>query len=241
MTSADAPAAPASLLAIFWQPSLAFRAVRARPRLLALSLTLACASAAPAVVFVSRADLAQVVEERVERSGRRLEELPAEARTALRTRAPRALAFALPLGAVGKRLAWVGLLATLAFASLRGSRPALRWRQAAAAVGLATMPLAIADLMKAALFATQDLRLLDAANPLLANPAAWLSWSSEHDRWGALLARLDFFQLWSLALASLGLRVVAEAPRSRIPGGLLYGTWALLAATDAIRASFSGA
>lgn len=233
------PVRPLPRLLVLVTPERSFATVRRRPLALALVMLSAALAALPGVAFVARTDLSAFLARQMKAAGQDPEALPQEARAALAEKAPAFLQVVIPLGGAAKRTGFVLVISVLGFALLRGSSPHLRFREALAAVALATLPLWLADGLTAALFFTKNPMLLDVDNPLMSNPAAWLGRSPKHDALGAALRRVDLFQLWSLVLIATGLREVARAPRAGAPWALVGVAWVLLLLLDTSSALFS--
>lgn len=230
--SEDRPRGPSWILL---SPRRAFLGARERPRALLLVLAVSLLAALPAIAFVSTVELGPFLVKQMKASGQDLDEMPPEAQTFVREQLPKAMRVVIPVGAAGKRAGWILLLGVLGFALLRGGYPQLRFAQATAAIALGCAPLILADLLTAAVFVVKDPSRLDPLNPILSNPAAWLGLSVDKSVAGAVLHRLDLFQLWSLALCARGLNVVAGA-RSRVPWVLVVVALVGLTAMDAMGA-----
>lgn len=231
--SEDRPRGPLSILLT---PRAAFLGLRGKPRAVVLVLAVSLLAALPGVAFVTTVDLGAYLDKQMRASGQKVEEMPEEAQRALKEQAPKVMRVVIPVGAAGKRAGWILLMGVLGFAFLRGGFPALRFSQAAAAVALATTPLVLGDVLKAALFWSQDAARLDVMNPILSNPAAWFGLSVEKSPLGAVLSHADLFELWSLALTAMGLNVVAGA-KSKIPWILVGVTFAALVVMDVVGAA----
>jgi hypothetical protein len=132
---------------------------------------------------------------------------------------------------------WMGLLAGLCFAVLKGSREDLKIETLLGAVALAMLPLTVHDLLVAATFLAKDPNTLDAQNAVLSNPAAWLGLDSAHSVAGAALKGVDFFELWACALVGIGANTVAGT-RSSLPYAVSFGGHALSIAMATAGAAF---
>ena len=209
---------------ILLDPQAAFSGVRDKPRAWIVVVMLAFALVPP-VAFLTRADPAAVVLKELKHSGK-LESIPADKRDDVVHMGAKAMATLLPVGALGKRIALIAIVALLGPVLLRGTRPALTRRACVVAVALATAPLAAHDVLTALAFLTHDPGDLDAQNAVWSNPAAGFGIEA---RTGvqALLHQLDFFDLWTCALMGLGLRVVAES-KSSAPYVLAFGIQAVV-------------
>lgn len=228
---------PRGALWVLLSPRRAFFGVAERPRPWLATLLLCLLGALPGLVFVARADLPALVERELVRSGR-AEDMPEEARKAALEVGPRLLAVAIPIGGAGKRAAWILVLGLFGFGFLRGTSKTLRLSQAFAAVAVGAAPLALADLFEALVFLMRDPLSVDAKNPLLSNPAAWLALDVKRSVLGAALRRLDLFELWAAGLSALGLSVVAKT-KSRLPWLLTFGAVCVLLAMDVVGAAIA--
>lgn len=217
-------------------PSRSFLSLRDRPRAWLLWALVTLSASLPGVAFVRSVDLGQFIEEQIVARGKSVDDLPQEAREALRDKAPRALQVVLPVGGAAKRAALISLLAFFAFALLRGGYPQFRFTHALAAVALGAAPFVVSDLLKAAVLSVRDPQIIDVKNPIFSNPAAWFSLSTSTSAWGAMLARCDFFALWSWVLMARGIRVVSGA-KTALPSILLGVSFFLLVVADGIGAA----
>lgn len=217
----------------------AFAAVRARP-LAGLSLAVMLAlSLAPALTFVLRVDLTEVVERGLKKSGR-MDQMPPEQLEQARSIGGSALAIVFPVTAVGKRAGWIFAVTALIFLMLRGARPELRFSAVLGAVALGCAPLALRDVIAATTYLLKDpLSLPDAQNVVMSNPAAWLLKDTETSVTAVLLHGLDFFDLWACGLLALGVNVVAKA-KSTIPWLASYGLHFVLVGFSTIGPALQG-
>jgi hypothetical protein len=225
--------APRALVLL--DPRGAFASVRARPL---TGLVLACMlglALAPPLAFLATNDVAAVVQRELKKSGR-IDQLTAEQRETAESAGAQAVKVMLPVGAVGKRALWIGVLAALCFALLRGARPELRFSPVLAALALSTGPLALQDLLAAATFLFKDTASMDLQNVVLSNPAAWFKMETGHSPLAAVLRGLDFFELWACTLAGFGAALVAGA-RSKMGYVVAFGLHALVVVVGAIAAA----
>ena len=232
-----APVKPAARALVLVDPRGAFTAAAARP-LWGLGVVVMLAFAVlPALVFVARADTHALVKRELVKSGK-LEAIPAEQRETVIDVGGKGMKIAFPIGAAAKRSIWMTIVTLVCLGLLKGSRPELKMGPVAGVVAVAMAPLALQDVLTAVTFFTKDATQLDPANPLLANPAAWLGLDSAHTVGGALLRGLDFFELWSCALVGIGVNIAAST-RSSLPYLVAFGGHVLATVGSAIGPAFS--
>jgi hypothetical protein len=213
--------APRARALVLLDPRGAFASVALRPLWGAALLFMVATAILPPITYVAKGDVAAVVEREMKRSGK-TDSLPEEQRANAVQMAAKVMKVALPIGASVKRGMWIVLLAGLAFALMRGSKPELRLEPIIGAVALAMAPLAVHDVLNVITFATKDVMTIDAQNAVLSNPAAWFGIDTAHNAAGVALKGLDFFDLWSCFLVGLGVNQVAGT-RSSIPYALAFG------------------
>jgi hypothetical protein len=234
-----APPAGSARALVLIDPRGAFASVKARP-LAALTLALMLGlSLAPPIAFLASNDVAAVARRELKKSGR-LDKLPEEQRLQAEELTIKSLPVVLPLGAAGKRAAWIFALAGLCFALLRGTRPGLAFAPLLSAVALASAPLVLHDAWSALTFALKDTSTLDAQNVVLSNPAAWLHMETGRSAAATLLRGLDFFALWACALVAIGANVVAGGRPSSLPWAVAFGLHFGVVALQAIGAAAAG-
>ena len=230
---------PRPRVLVLLEPRRAFLAVRAKPMAALVLGVMLALSLAPPLAFVARVDTAKLLERELKKSGK-LEQVPPEQLEQMRAVGGAFMTVALPLGAVGKRAAWIFVVTGLAFLLLRGARPELRFSTTLGAVALGCAPSALHDVAAALTFLVKDpMTLADAQNAVLSNPAAWLSLDTGRSVAGALLHGLDFFTLWTCGLIAVGVNVVAGA-RSVIPWAVTYGLHATFVGVSAIGPAVQG-
>lgn len=228
MPSAAPPPGPPSLsrvALVLFSPHQAFASLREQPRTALLLVVAALFAAAPAVAFLLRVDMQAFLLEELRQSGR-LEEMPPEALSFVKTRVVPAMKLLVPGGAVGKRVLAVVVFGLLGYALLRAHNKELRLSPCVAACALGTAPLWLQDVLATLVLLTREPAGLDVKNPVLSNPAALLGLSSDREPLGAALAGLDLFRLWSAWLLAAGLNAVAGT-RSALPFVLVGGAVAL--------------
>ncbi len=191
----------------------------------------------PPLTYLARGDVAAVVEREMKRSGK-MDQVPADKRAEIISMGAKAMKVALPVGAVVKRGAWIILAAALCFGLLRGTRPELKLAPVVGAVALAMAPSAVHDVLAALTYLVKDVSTIDAQNPVLSNPAAWLGIQTAHSVTGAALHGLDFFELWSCVLIAVGANAVAGT-RSTMPWIVSFGGHALAMAAAVAGAAAS--
>ena len=193
----------------------AFLAVAARPLWFLAVVVMLAFAVAPSLVFLARADTGAMVARELQRSGK-LAAAAAEQRAQIIEAGEKTMRLALPVGAAAKRSLWMTLVTLACLFLLKGARPQLRMAPVAGAVAVAMAPLAVHDMLQAAVFLLKDPMQVDAHNAVLSNPAAWLGYDVTRTASGALLRGLDFFGLWSCALVGVGVNTVAGV-RSSLP------------------------
>jgi hypothetical protein len=228
----DEDAAPRGAWAVVVDPAGAFAGVRARPRPWLFLLVVAAFALLPPLSFLSRADTVQVVTRELKKSGR-YDDIPAATRADVIAVSAKAMTVALPVGAVVKRTGALALLALFAWGLLRARRPELTFKSCLAAAALGAAPLCFSDVGGAVIYAVRDLQSIDAQNPLLSNPAAWLQQDSQGSVVAALLRGLDLFELWGCALIAYGINATAGV-RSAVPWALTFGLHTLSVAASVI-------
>jgi hypothetical protein len=217
----------ANPLAIFTSPREAFIGVRARPRPVIFTVIMCVFALLPAIGFVANVDARQMIEKQLKTSGQ-WDQLPDDAREKALEFGPKMMKYGAPVGAILARLAWILVIGLLGWAMLKATSEELRYGACVAAVALACAPLIISDALTCAVYFMRDPRVLDPANPLLSNPAAWFSIDTQAGAFGAFLKRLDLFQLWNVVLTAVGLRVVSKRKSFMAwlaPGGVYLGLW----------------
>lgn len=230
---------PRSLWMVLFAPTGAFLSARARPRPWLTLLAVLGFAALPPLMFVLVVDMHDFLLAELKASGR-LEDMPQEALAFLKDTLAPAMQVGLPLFTAGMRAASILVVAALGFGFLRALAKDLSFKACLAAVALGAAPLVLHDVVSAFLLASRDLSSIDARNPVLSNPAAWLSLHVEEDPLGALLRGLDLFQLWAAWLSAYALNVVART-RSLLPYLLTYGGLALATLAAVTGALASGA
>jgi hypothetical protein len=228
---------PRARILVLLDPRGAFAAVAARPLSGLVFAAILAFALFPPLTFLARGDVAAVVAHEMKRSGK-TDQLTDEQKEKGIEVAAKFMRVALPLGAVMKRAMWMGLLAGLCFAVLKGQRESLKIEALLGAIALAMLPLAVHDVLVAATFLAKDPLTIDAQNPVLSNPAAWLGLDSAHTMAGAALKGLDFFELWSCALVGIGANAIAGT-RSTLPYALSFGGQALSVAMATAGAAFA--
>lgn len=224
---------------VLFQPTAAFRSVRERPRPWVTLLSLAVVAALPSIAFVIVGDMEAFLLGELKASGR-LEEMPPSALAFVKDTLAPAMKVGVPAFTGLARLGSILVVATLAFALLRGLAKELSFKACLAAAALGAAPLVLHDVLSAGLVFTRDLSRLDVRNPVLSNPAAWFGLHVEKDPLGALLHGLDLFKLWAAWLSAYGINVVAGRT-SILPYVLTYGGQVLATITAVIGAAASSA
>ena len=221
---------------VLLDPAGAFASVAKRPLSGLVFAAMLGFALLPPAAFLAKADLPAFVEREIKKSGK-ADALTAEQKQQGVDVGAKLMKVVLPVGALVKRAMWMSVLAALCFALLRGSRPELTLEPLLAATALAMAPLALRDVLVAATYLAKDVMAIDAQNPLLANPAAWLGMEVGKSAAAAALKGLDFFDVWACALVGVGVNIVAGT-RSWTPWFVAFGahaaTVALSVATAAV-------
>lgn len=230
------PAAERPRALVLLDPRGAFTSVAVRPMSGLMFAVMLAFSLAPPLAFLSKVDTSAFVEREIKKSGK-ADAIPEAQREQAVTTGAKFMKIVFPVGALVKRAMWISVLAALCFAFLRAAKPDLKIEPLLAATALAMAPLAFRDVIVAITFLSKDVMALDAQNPVLANPAAWLGMEIGKSASAAALKGLDFFDLWSCTLVGLGINVVAGT-RSWSPYLVAFGaqlaTVALGVATAAV-------
>jgi hypothetical protein len=234
---------PRARALVLVDPEGAFAATVRRPRLVACLLAAALFALVPPLSFLAAASREgrydTVIVEEMKKSGRWDKIPPAARDRALSVIVPTTRVL-LPVGAVAKRWSWIVTCAAVCFGLLRATRPAARLGVVIAASAVGAAPLFVHDTLAAiALLAAEDVRAIDATNPVLSNPAAWW-WSGADGRtpFAAAMRTVDFFELWACMWMALGIER-AVGGQTRVPYVVVFVLHALLGIGAVAQAAFS--
>ncbi len=223
-------------------PAAAFAATAARPRWVLCLAVAALFAVAPPIAFLRAASdvggPGVVVETQLKRSGRWNALSESERARVLRKAAP-ALQATLPAGAVAKRLAWIVVCALLCLGFLRATQPGLSAGVVVAAAAVGSAPLFLRDVIAVVTFmSVDDVRVLDATNPVASNLAAWFAHGEQaRTPLGEILRALDLFELWAVAWMATGIVHVAGG-RTRVPWVVMFAAYACTKGAVLAQAAF---
>ena len=240
-------ASPRPRWLVFVDPDGAFAAAVARPRaFLAVVILCACALMPP-LAFLAKVQqvggMRTVLVEEMKKSGawEKLKAMPAEQREKVLSASAPAMAVALPVGAIGKRVGWLLLVAVGCFLLLRhtSSRP-IRLGDVVGVVAVGAAPLAVHDALSALSLLAHDLRAIDPQNAVMSNPAAlFLDGREARTAWALFLRGVDVFELHACWLMGLGVARLTHT-RTLTPWLVTFGGHAALTVFAAVTAKAVG-
>ena len=223
-----------TLSAIFFEPSKAFEALRAKPRFLVAGLILLVLTCLVTLILYMRVDMGQYIRERMERSPNAAQQTEAQKELGVKMGKTIGM-FAVPLSvpvtiAAGAALYLLGALA------FGGS---ISYKKALAVWTYSSLPPAVLGTLVAIL--VLFLKSADTVDPehlMVTNPGA-LTNSETSPILVAILSQFDLLRFYGIVLAAIGLRKVGKLSSSA-SWSIVIGLWLLAAILRVLSAAIFG-
>jgi hypothetical protein len=233
MTNTDIPAPPPSpaaatkpsgfqrIIGVLISPNETFASIARQPDFLAPLLVIMVLAAVTGIIFAQRVDFTAPAREAMEQRGNVTE---AQMESALRITAivSKVIAYGSPLIAVVALLI-VAAVMLLAFRLMGGEGD---FKQAFSGTLYAWMPLTIQNIITTAIVAVRSgVTALDLPTLVMSNPAFLVS-MKDHPLLFAVLASIDIFTIWTLALFTIGFAYASRFSKSK-SSAIVIGVWVI--------------
>lgn len=208
---------------VLFAPAETFRPIAQRPDVIRPLLVLLVISIVVSVILVPRLDIESTMRQQMEQGGRKMAEADMERAMRFGAAFGRVMGYLAPLWSAITYVVVAGVL-LLAFRLLGGDG---RFKQAFSVTLYSFMPMAIASIVLMIVAASRESIDPTAVGTLVKSNLAFLADATQQPVLFSLLASLDVFTIWTLALLTLGFAAVSNFSRLKSAAVVfsLWGGW----------------
>jgi hypothetical protein len=207
---------------VFLSPTRTFEAIAARPTWIAPVILWVLCSVAVSAVLIPRMDFERMMRERLDRGGQKVSDEQVQSIVERQKRFAPVFGYA---GAVLAPLLITLLVAVVLWGSFRAFGWDASYPQALGVTSHSFLPGVVGSLLLLPLIARQDRVDPSAMGDLLRSNLGFLA-APDAKALHSLLAALDIFSVWTLALLTVGFAMAAKVRRGQA-AGIILSLWAI--------------